>query len=585
MNMKKGKAPILLLIVTIGLISALSINVEYSTMDLKKFRSYQELKDFLNSRMYDFRRGLYLSTLDKLGTTAYVDESAVGYSKTNVQVEGVDEADTVKTDGEYLYITAGQEVIIARTYPAEEAAIVARILVAGVSSQLLISQDRLAVFYENNNQDKTFVRVYDISVKESPFLVREVSTDGYYVSSRLVGDYAYVITTKGAWIINDQVSLPRISSVDGNEEVDATEVYYEDTADNGYVFTTVLAFNMQHDQQKPEHTVILSGWASTLYVSKRNIYLACNHISTTIVHRIQIENGEICIAADGEIPGTVLNQFSMDEYNAYFRVATTSTITSPGEEPFMLHLQNNIYVLDMDLTVVGKIEGLAKGETVHSARFMGSSCYLVTFRKVDPFFVIDLSEPTGPKVLGELKVTGYSDYMHMYDENHVIGVGKETVGADQGDFSWYQGLKISLFDVTEISDPKELARYLIGDRGTNSPVLNDHKAFLFNEEKHLLVIPVLVAKTNERNYPNGVPQYAMGENVWQGAYVFTVSLAGREIKLKGTITHIENGDVSDYTKHVKRALYIGDVLYTVSDSMVKMNSLTDLSDINALTLG
>jgi inhibitor of cysteine peptidase len=585
MNMKKGKAPILLLIVTIGLISALSINVEYSTMDLKKFRSYQELKDFLNSRMYDFRRGLYLSTLDKLGTTAYVDESAVGYSKTNVQVEGVDEADTVKTDGEYLYITAGQEVIIARTYPAEEAAIVARILVAGVSSQLLISQDRLAVFYENNNQDKTFVRVYDISVKESPFLVREVSTDGYYVSSRLIGDYAYVITTKGAWIINDQVSLPRISSVDGNEEVDATEVYYEDTADNGYVFTTVLAFNMQHDQQKPEHTVILSGWASTLYVSKRNIYLACNHISTTIVHRIQIENGEICIAADGEIPGTVLNQFSMDEYNAYFRVATTSTITSPGEEPFMLHLQNNIYVLDMDLTVVGKIEGLAKGETVHSARFMGSSCYLVTFRKVDPFFVIDLSEPTGPKVLGELKVTGYSDYMHMYDENHVIGVGKETVGADQGDFSWYQGLKISLFDVTEISDPKELARYLIGDRGTNSPVLNDHKAFLFNEEKHLLVIPVLVAKTNERNYPNGVPQYAMGENVWQGAYVFTVSLAGREIKLKGTITHIENGDVSDYTKHVKRALYIGDVLYTVSDSMVKMNSLTDLSDINALTLG
>lgn len=585
MNMKKGKAPILLLIVAIGLISALSINVEYSTMDLKKFRSYQELKDFLNSRMYDFRRGLYLSTLDKLGTTAYVDESAVGYSKTNVQVEGVDEADTVKTDGEYLYITAGQEVIIARTYPAEEAAIVARILVAGVSSQLLISQDRLAVFYENNNQDKTFVRVYDISVKESPFLVREVSTDGYYVSSRLIGDYAYVITTKGAWIINDQVSLPRISSVDGNEEVDATEVYYEDTADNGYVFTTVLAFNMQHDQQKPEHTVILSGWASTLYVSKRNIYLACNHISTTIVHRIQIENGEICIAADGEIPGTVLNQFSMDEYNAYFRVATTSTITSPGEEPFMLHLQNNIYVLDMDLTVVGKIEGLAKGETVHSARFMGSSCYLVTFRKVDPFFVIDLSEPTGPKVLGELKVTGYSDYMHMCDENHVIGVGKETVGADQGDFSWYQGLKISLFDVTEISDPKELARYLIGDRGTNSPVLNDHKAFLFNEEKHLLVIPVLVAKINERNYPNGVPQYAMGENVWQGAYVFTVSLAGREIKLKGTITHIENGDVSDYTKHVKRALYIGDVLYTVSDSMVKMNSLTDLSDINALTLG
>jgi len=174
--------------------------------------------------------------------------------------------------------------------------------------------------------------------------------------------------------------------------------------------------------------------------------------------------------------------------------------------------------------------------------------------------------------------------MHMYDKNHVIGAGKETVAAEQGDFSWYQGLKISLFDVTNVSDPKEMARYTIGDRGSDSPVLNDHKAFLFDGEKHLLAIPVLVAEINESKYPNGVPQYAMGEAVWQGAYVFTVTLAGQEIKLMGTITHIENGDVSNYTRHVKRVLYIGDVLYTISDGIIKMSSLTDLSDISVLSL-
>lgn len=585
--MKNWKIPILVLLITVSLISVLSVNVEHSAMDLRKFRSYQELKDFLNSRTYAFRLGWYLSSGSMLKSVEDMSESAVEYSSTNVQVEGVDEADTVKTDGEYLYLAAGQEVIIAKAYPAEEAAIIARIPVGGVSSQLFISQDRLAVLYENNDQDngiKTFVKVYDVSIKESPFLIRELSVDGSYVSSRLIGDYAYVTATKGAWIVNDQVSLPRIDSGDGNEEVVATEIYYEDTSDCGYTFTTVLAFNMQQDEQKPEHKVILSGWTSTLYVSKQSIYLTCSRISTTIVHRIQIENGEICIAANGEIPGTVLNQFSMDEYNGHFRIATTSRITSPNEEPFRLGLQNNIYVLDMNLTVVGRLEGLAKGETVHSVRFMDSLCYLVTFRKVDPFFVIDLSDPNTPKVLGELKVTGYSDYMHMYDENHVIGVGKETVGAEQGDFSWYQGLKISFFDVTNAADPKELARYIIGDRGTNSPVLNDHKAFLFDVEKHLLVIPVLVAEINESNYPNGVPQYVMGENFWQGAYVFTVSLTGQEIKLKGTITHIENGGVNNYTRHVKRVLYIGDVLYTVSDAMVKMNSLTDLSDISVLSL-
>jgi len=277
----------------------------------------------------------------------------------------------------------------------------------------------------------------------------------------------------------------------------------------------------------------------------------------------------------------------MDECEGYFRIATTSQMTGLAEEPsqILLRLQNNVYVLNMDLDMVGKVENIAPGENIHSARFMGDMCYLVTFRKVDPFFVISLSNPYSPKILGELKITGYSDYLHLYDESHVIGVGKETIAAEEGEFSWYQGIKISLFDVTDVTDPKGLAKYEIGDRGTDSPILRDHKAFLFDKEKNLLVIPVLVAEIDESRYPNGVPPYISGEIVRQGAYVFTISLTLEEkIMLKGTITHIENGDIHNTSYHITRMLYINEVLYTISESKIKMNSLTDLTEINELNL-
>jgi len=140
---------------------------------------------------------------------------------------------------------------------------------------------------------------------------------------------------------------------------------------------------------------------------------------------------------------------------ANFRIATTAWTSGSS--------QNNVYILDVDLNIVGKLENLAPKESIYSARFMGDRCYLVTFRKIDPLFVIDLKNPYDPEVLGQLKITGYSDYLHPYDENHVIGVGKETVAADWGDFSWYQGVKISLFDVSNVSNPVEIDKYEIGE--------------------------------------------------------------------------------------------------------------------------
>jgi len=587
--MKKGKIVILTLLITISAFAILCTDTEYSSGALNKFNSYAELKEFVQRRKDYPRLGLYSSSAQSLGSTQLKAAGDVNdYSKTNIQVEGVDEADIVKTDGEYIYVISGQKVVIVRAYPAEEAVVLSRITVNGTLKQIFINRERLVVFYEDGSwsEIKTFINVYDVSARENPALKREIAVDGWYFSSRMVGDYVYVVVRKDASLVEGEVDLPKIYSEGEYRVIPATQIYYSDIADYGYIFTTVVAVNVQEDEQAPTYGPILSGWTTTIYVSLENIYLAIGYGDKTVLHRIHIENGEISCAANGEVPGTVLNQFSMDEHDGYFRIATTSQIiNSPRNSFALLPLQNNVYILNMDLEIIGELENIAPGETIHSVRFMGDICYLVTFRKVDPFFVINLSDPYSPEILGELEITGYSDYLHLYDENHVIGVGKETEAAQQGDFSWYQGVKISLFDVTEVCEPKELAKYEIGDRGTDSPVLRDHKAFLFDREKNLLVIPVSVAEVNESQYPNGVPPNAYGEILWQGAYVFTISLTLEEkLVLKGTITHVENGNVHDISYHITRALYIGEILYTISNSKIKMNSLADLSEINELNL-
>jgi uncharacterized secreted protein with C-terminal beta-propeller domain len=275
----------------------------------------------------------------------------------------------------------------------------------------------------------------------------------------------------------------------------------------------------------------------------------------------------------------------MDEFNGFFRIATTSRQLIGGD----LSSINNVYILDEDMTIIGRLEDIAPGEDLYSARFMGEKCYLVTFKKVDPLFVIDLANPKNPVILGKLKVPGYSNYLHPYDSTHLIGVGKETIEADEGDFAWYQGLKISLFDVRDVLRPKELDKYEIGDRGTDSPILNDHKALLFSKSKNLLVLPILVAEIKQDAYSGKIPPYVHGEYVFQGAYVLYVSL-DEGISVRGRITHIDGDDLiksgyyftSKYS--VKRALYIHNVLYTISDKIIKMNRLDNLNEINSIEL-
>jgi hypothetical protein len=418
----------------------------------------------------------------------------------------------------------------------------------------------------------------------------------------MIGDYVYLIASGSAWTGDDNVSLPRIFEGGVTAEIQPAEVWHSEAPDFGYGFTTIMSLNMVNDSEEPVHETLLLGSASTIYVSPNNIYVTFPDWSggsgKTSIHRIHIDEGQIEYHATGQVPGSLLNQFSMDEQGEYFRVATTEwkwNVSSLEERQ-----SNNVYVLDQKLDIYGRLENLAPGEQIHSARFMGARCYLVTFRKVDPLFVIDLANPGEPKVLGELKITGYSDYLHPYDETHIIGIGKEAIAAEEGDFAWYQGVKISLFDVSDVANPKEIAKYEIGDRGTDSPVLYDHKAFLFDRSKNLLVLPVSVAEIDPRHYPAGIPSWAYGEIVWQGAYVFHLSL-DRGLELKGMITHCgdmwntktgswtapwsSSFDWMTYSQcSIERSLYIDNVLYTVSDQKIGLNDLETLKDLGEISL-
>src|SRR5438445_1746457 len=204
----------------------------------------------------------------------------------------------------------------------------------------------------------------------------------------------------------------------------------------------------------------------------------------TVIQKFAINNGTISYVANNAVPGYLLNQYSMDEFGKKFRVATTSEYYSSKG----VTTANNVYVLDESLNIVGSLEKVAPEESIFAARFMGDRLYLVTYQRIDPFFVIDLATNT-QKILGALKIPGYSSYLHPYDDTHIIGIGKET---EQNQYGGLQpvGVKISLFDVSNVTNPVAVDTYLIGGPGTDSEILNDPKALLFDKEKNVLSIPV-----------------------------------------------------------------------------------------------
>jgi uncharacterized secreted protein with C-terminal beta-propeller domain len=384
-------------------------------------------------------------------------------------------------------------------------------------------------------------------------------------------------------------------------------------------FVTIASIDLKSKKTTKETVV---GSAQNVYASTDNIYLADsiweyatieddNSIipaevgiliksiyfpdwkttQKTAISKFHLDDGKISFAGAGIVPGNILNQFSMDEHKSNFRIATT--VENHGNFEIGSSTENrstnNVYVLDKDMKVVGSLEGIAPDEKIYSVRFMGDKGYMVTFKYVDPLFVMDLSDATNPKILGKLKIPGYSDYLHPIDETHLLGIGKDANELEDAEkvhsqgaiyYTAIKGIKMAIFDVSDVSNPIELAKYTIGDRGTESEALTNHKAILFDKEKELLVLPVTIVENK-----TGTADYYGQEQTFQGAVVMNVSLTDG-FSQRGKITHVSSeeeakrGYYYDSTSIIRRSLFMDDVLYTISDKMIKANNLSDLTSIS-----
>ena len=652
-----GTAAVLLTIVLVSMVYVFGtsptipiFNQPLSTSSMKTFTSMNELRNYLNAtsssnlpQMYWGHNMFTTQAPTATGATEGIYGVTNDYSSTNIQVAGVDEADTVKTDGQYIYTISSSQnsgayyyygyssqnsnnIYIINADP-NDATVISKITLGNDSTPdgLFISPDssKLVVFSSKYqpypvaspegtvisimpyyNDVSTTLDIYDISNKASPVLDRNFTVSGSYFNSRMIGNYVYAVTTQNAYVYNGAVTVPAVYSGEKAYAASPTSIYYADmNQSNYYSFTSFYGIDVSDSQKQPTNMTVLMSGASTMYVSPDNIYVAypnwVNGTDVTSIYRIKITGLQLTLEAKGAVPGNIINQYAMDEYNNNLRIATNLWQNTGGSIAFggQSAQINNVYVLNQNLSILGKLEGLAQGESLHSVRFMGDKCYLVTFVRTDPLFVISLSQPTNPTVLGELKIPGFSDYLHPYDETHLIGVGKEAVDAQEQDFAWYQGIKLSLFDVSNVNSPVQLVNYVIGDRGTDSPVLSDPKAFLFDRTKNLLVIPVSLALVDNSTINQYQPKdSAYGTTVWQGAYVFSLTESGG-FTLKGTITHLNPAllnsqgqltNPNDYyntqNDWITRSLFIGNTLYTISNAEVKLNNLTDMSQIGQVNL-
>ncbi len=500
-----------------------------------------------------------------------------------------------------------------------------------------VGMEKIAImppYYRSN--PATHATIYDISDRKSPDVLKDYTIDGDYVDARMIRGIVYMLTRENVYSYDDIV-VPAVR--ESGKIIAEPDVYYFDNPEYNYVFSTVTALDATTGAQKDAKTFLI-GSGNILYVSQDAMYVSYqkwhpvyrtmaggpqiavaaekvsgssgsaasapilfedfNKLSesekqdviaqmksgeqeairkreydqtTTVIHKIAVRNGNIAYVARGEVAGYLKNQFAMDEYDGNLRVATTSDVwTNRGQYEY-----NNVFVLDGSMKTIGSLNHIAEQEKIYSTRFIGDRLYMVTFKRIDPFFVIDLSSPEHPKILGKLKIPGYSDYLHPYDKNHIIGVGKETATNDWGGVST-RGIKLALFDVTDVEHPKQIDKVEIGDAGTDSAVLYDHKAFLFDKKKNLLVIPVRQVTSVPVIQKPGY--YDTGQRIWYGAYVFGVTPDSGFV-LRGTVEH-GSADSGYYwygssANEVKRSLYIENDLYTISSAKIIASDLARIS--------
>ena len=568
------------------------------------------------------------------------------FSTTNVQVEGVDEADIVKNDANYIYLVSGSNVRIVKASPPDQMAQTAKLtfsdkdfnpsemyvdgdilVVTGTTYASTVASDspssKIAAMPIRYGGSKVEVFVVDIKDRSNPKEIRSLAFDGSQVSSRMIGNHLYLV-------LNYNPNIYSMLNSDVPFSGSLLLPYYKDSSanpgkDRAIATCSQVRFIPQYDQMNfvtvvnldvsdasaPLKKEVVMGAGDAVYASLHNLYVGARHFQyptadryniwtpasaheNTLIYEFNIDDG-VTFKSKGEVKGTLLNQFAMDENGDSFRVVTHTNDWGNGKNTSGTHL----FILDKNnlAKTLGSIENIAPNEDMHSVRFLGNRAYLVTFNQIDPFFVIDVSDATAPKILGELKIPGFSDYLHPYDENHIIGFGKEvdpTIDIDKVHtenavyYTAIQGMKIALFDVTDVANPKAMFKEVIGDHGTDSEVLYNHKALLYDKTRNLFAFPVTVMEIKDKS-KGAAGGLFEGQQVFQGAYVYTLDLTDG-FKLKGTITNYDSSDAFNQSNYywledvnaIKRVLYIGDYLYGVSVGKIKAVKRDDMSEVKAL---
>ncbi len=611
------------------------------------------------------RTDVMMETADSI--SGGMEKSALSvqeFSETNNQVTGVDEADIIKTDGDYIYTISGNVLYIIKAYPGEEAEIIFTKEFDDSPTSLFINGDTMTVFGNMYNLDffkdidfrpsagMTYFNIYDISDRSNPILEKEYKFEGNYFNARMIDDYVYFVTRSSPQF---RTNYPTPIIFEGTEarSMPAKNIYYYNIPYRNPQLATIHAINMKDSGEDINSVAVAVESSQNMYMSQNNIFITYTeiineydlmkiimkelmepyltdsdkeliekikstdndilsqyekdekifrvyetyinyltedeqadmqetaeellkkkleeykHLEYTIINKISTDKNKISVESNGKVPGHVINQFSMDEKDNILRIATTISRRWSSIDYSRTESTNNIYTLDKNMNIIGSLEGLAETESIYSTRFIDDRLYMVTFRQVAPFFVIDLSDPTDIKELGKLKIPGFSRYLHPYDDNTIIGIGQDATATGRT-----KGLKISLFDVEDVQNPTEVAKYVTEERYASSTALYEHKAFLFSKDKDLLVIPAYSYEYSRDGTSKG----------YNGAFVFKISKD--EIILRGLIDHSMGSSNNRYyyAPQVERSLYIENLLYTKSPNLLRINNLEDLSSVKNITL-
>jgi inhibitor of cysteine peptidase len=564
--------PILTIAIVVTLLMAgitvVAFNDSAEASVLMKFNSDSDLRSFLekNSAQDGTAR-------DNIGYATA--EVAASYSGTNNQMQGVDEGDQIKTDGRTIFIAEGNVVHLIGTDPSLHNL---TDLSVGITNDnnytsivgLYLWNGHLIVVYtvyeyhpvqgsslEDNislmycpywSTQKTVVLVYDVNDPLHPLLRFSGGITGTVLTARMINDTVYIVAEQNIWNGGD-IYVPEVSTNGENIAIEATAISYDPTCSDISYFMNLLALNVSSGQMNS--ITALVGLASVVYMSETSMYLTMQHWSdlgntlfsdgrsqaTTQIYRIAVRGTDMAPAAQGGVEGILLNQFAIDEQKGRLRVATTATSSEPT---------SSVHVLDLELREVGSLDNIAPGERIYSSRYMDDRLYLVTLRQVDPLFVIDLTTDA-PSILGQLKVPGASTYLQMVDEG-LLGIGFEN-----------GSVKVSLYNVTDPEQLHEIGCYVV-EGYSYSAAQYDHHAVLYDPNHGLLVIPI-----------TSYSSWAY-DHVRSAALVLSIDSDG--IAPVGGLLH-DNATVG-------RSLYIGDVLYTISDTTVKAYSLPTLSSLDEL---